>query len=55
MSTTDLSHHGCAEIETDSEDWVVIVCDCGLNIGQFPDNVTAIDALIDHVVEVSRG
>lgn len=42
--------HGCADLDTDDEGWMVIVCDCGLNLGQFPDSASAVDALIDHVL-----
>ena len=43
--------HGCAKMEEDGEGWVVIVCDCGYALGQFPDYLTAVDALISHVVD----
>lgn len=47
--------HGCAMLEEDGEGWTVILCDCGYDLGQFPDGITAVDALIDHVIyEVAR-
>ena len=29
--------------------WVVVACDCGEQPGQFPDFVTAVDGLLDHI------
>ncbi len=56
MSTFDLeerTRHGCADLTEDDDAWVCVICDCGVELGGFPDEVTAIDALIDHVVERS--
>lgn len=53
FSTHERTRHGCADLTTDPEDWVAIVCDCGTTLGVFPDNITAVDALIDHVIERS--
>lgn len=43
--------HGCSELEEDAEGWTVAICDCGYNLGQYPDAITAVDALIGHVID----
>ena len=41
--------HGCSRVE-EGRGWVLISCDCGHDLGEFPDFITAVDALIDHIV-----
>lgn len=53
--TEERLKHGCAQLEEDAQGWTTCVCDCGFDLGEFPDFITAVDALIDHVLyEVAR-
>lgn len=45
----ELARHGCQALDHTADGWKVMLCDCGEDLGLYPDDVTAVDALCDHM------
>jgi hypothetical protein len=49
-----VSVHYSADFYANDEGWWEAVCNCGANLGVFPDAETACDALMQHAYEEGR-